>query len=248
MKAFASDFDGTLFFGNETKHFKDRDIKAIRDWQEQGNLFGLCTGRTLGCVVDDLEGIINVDFYILSTGSKILNKNQNIIFDKPMKETVAQNLYDYFDDLKPSMQVENYLYSFKEKNPFPVEQIILNNFDDLPQGNIYQLTYFTPSVDRASRICFDISQKFGNEVDCFQNTTCVDITHKGCSKGSGLKIFKDEMKIDLMCCMGDSYNDISMLVNADLAFTFSHSPAIVQQNADYTVGSIAEAMRILSAM
>ena len=45
LKILASDYDGTLFFGEEEPNFRERDIKAIQEFQKAGNLFGICTGR-----------------------------------------------------------------------------------------------------------------------------------------------------------------------------------------------------------
>lgn len=47
MKVFASDFDGTIHFVDEKigGYFKQEDLRAIKKFQENGNLFGLCTGR-----------------------------------------------------------------------------------------------------------------------------------------------------------------------------------------------------------
>ena len=41
MKAFASDFDGTFFFMEQTEPFKKCDIEAIKIFQSQGHSFGL---------------------------------------------------------------------------------------------------------------------------------------------------------------------------------------------------------------
>ena len=44
MKILASDFDNTLFFRDGVHK---QDVEAIRTFQKQGHLFGLCTGRQL---------------------------------------------------------------------------------------------------------------------------------------------------------------------------------------------------------
>ena len=40
---FASDFDGTIYFGNIEDPFKQSDLSAITQFQKAGNLFGVCT-------------------------------------------------------------------------------------------------------------------------------------------------------------------------------------------------------------
>ncbi|WP_305151900.1 HAD hydrolase family protein [uncultured Dubosiella sp.] len=46
MKWLASDYDGTLYFEDG---YKQEDLEAIRAFQKQGNMFGLCSGRR--CVI-----------------------------------------------------------------------------------------------------------------------------------------------------------------------------------------------------
>ena len=44
-KAFVSDIDGTLFFHYLNPPIKKSDIDAIKEFQNQDNLLGLCSGR-----------------------------------------------------------------------------------------------------------------------------------------------------------------------------------------------------------
>lgn len=48
MKILASDFDNTLYFHNS---MKENDLKAIKKFQEKGNLFGICTGREINGII-----------------------------------------------------------------------------------------------------------------------------------------------------------------------------------------------------
>ena len=82
MLALASDFDNTLYFMWEEAHFKDDDLEAIRKFREAGNLFGVCTGRSWRGITDVTDGVLDLDFYILESGSLILDGNQNVLFKK----------------------------------------------------------------------------------------------------------------------------------------------------------------------
>ena len=79
MKVLASDFDGTIFFKD---HVKEEDVKAVKVFQNEGHLFGLCTGRPLIGVTKYVKDDITFDFYILSTGAVILDKNMNALYEK----------------------------------------------------------------------------------------------------------------------------------------------------------------------
>ena len=80
MKALASDIDGTLVFNQQ---IKKQDKEAIEKYQKE-HLFGVCSGRPR-CALFDLEKL-KLDFYILSSGAEILDKDLNIIQDFPMKK------------------------------------------------------------------------------------------------------------------------------------------------------------------
>ena len=49
MKMLASDYDGTLYF---EFGYRKTDLEAIRQFQKEGNLFGLCSGRPLSNLWD----------------------------------------------------------------------------------------------------------------------------------------------------------------------------------------------------
>ena len=73
MKALASDIDGTLVFNQQ---IKKQDREAIEKYQKE-HLFGVCSGRPR-CALFDLEKL-KLDFYILSSGAEILDKDLNYI-------------------------------------------------------------------------------------------------------------------------------------------------------------------------
>ena len=87
-KAFASDFDKTLFFWDSVGdgegkgpqgHIAERDLAAIASFQAAGNLFGVATGRSLKGITLQIGDLIPFDFYIMATGALILDRNQEVI-------------------------------------------------------------------------------------------------------------------------------------------------------------------------
>ena len=90
MKALASDIDGTLVFNQQ---IKKQDRKAIEKYQKE-HLFGVCSGRPR-CALFDLEKL-KLDFYILSSGAEILDKDLNIIQDFPMKKEIVQQIFNEY--------------------------------------------------------------------------------------------------------------------------------------------------------
>ena len=240
MKVFASDFDGTLFFED---HFKDEDAQAIKEFQKNGNIFGLCTGRPLIGITAVSHGEVNYDFYIISSGALILDKDLNEIYKNCISHDLTKQVYlDFKDDCNVLIQANRKLYSFKKTEDIRVDLCVLDDIDDL-DGDIYGLSLQAKDNDKAKIITDKINEKF-TELEAFQNRNFVDVCERGCSKGSGIQVLKEQLKIKDIAGMGDSFNDIPLLDAVDTSFTFCNSPEIVQQHADHIVNSIKEALDI----
>ena len=69
---------------------KKQDKEAIEKYQKE-HLFGVCSGRPR-CALFDLKQL-KLDFYILSSGAVILDKDLNIIQDFPMKKEIVQQIF-----------------------------------------------------------------------------------------------------------------------------------------------------------
>ena len=88
MKALACDFDGTLFFSDNSPEISFTDIDAIKSFQSKGNLFGFCTGRTIEGILEHTDGLLQADFYITNSGACILNKDFDVLFEKIIPKTI----------------------------------------------------------------------------------------------------------------------------------------------------------------
>ena len=92
MKALASDFDGTLYLHDAAESYREGDIAGIGQLQKQGCLFGLCTGRPLWGITAFLSKRLHPDFYIVSSGAMILDRNQRILFESCLLPETAKRL------------------------------------------------------------------------------------------------------------------------------------------------------------
>ena len=78
-KAFASDFDGTLHFARRTPSIDPAAVTAIRQFQDSGGLFGLCTGRPYRALLPLIDGLIHPNFYITSSGAVNVRKSTDYV-------------------------------------------------------------------------------------------------------------------------------------------------------------------------
>ncbi len=248
MYALASDFDNTLYFSDIEGYYKPKDISAIKKFQQEGHLFGLCTGRPFIGALEPTQGIINFDFYIVTTGACIYDKHFNKIYSQCIDRSLIKSIYETFKDHAICLvQGNGYLYVF---NPLhqreSSEYLCVPTPDDIDTDLIYGISLMTPNDPLKSKwIASEINRLYGDQIIAYQNVDSVDVVKKGCSKGHGIQFVKEYFHLDKIAAIGDSYNDIPMLQTADEAFTFLSSPKDVQSEANYLVSSIEETIHWL---
>ncbi len=239
MKAFASDIDGTLVFDGK---IKDSDIKAIKEFQKN-NLFGVCSGRSRSSINDLIE--LGLDFYILSTGSMILDKNLKIIKSDLFDEKIARELFDdYYQKAQIVIQTESekYLYVTIDENQPHLK--VIDSFDEINGEDIYGVSLVFENDEIAKKECIMLNNKY-SEIEGFQNVNAIDFVKRGCSKGEGVKWLKKHYHLEQVAGIGDSYNDIPLLEDSDVAFTFNNVVDVLKDKADYLVDSVKEAIEKL---
>ena len=241
MKALASDFDGTLYFEDG---IRKKDQEAILNFQKH-NLFGLCTGRPLIGVQHYIENIIQPDFYIVSSGACILDKEGQVLYEQTItKETMKAIYQQYHHQAEVSIQADFRIYTLVENSNLPIVQTYVESIDCIGEEHIFGLSIDAKYEQQALQWTKDINATY-KDIVAFQNKKYIDIVKKGCSKGEAIKKLKELLQIDCIYGIGDSYNDIPMLKSADYSFTFHDSPESVKEEATQIVSSMSEAIRII---
>ncbi len=241
--ALASDFDGTLYFYQEEEKMKPADVRAIEAFQEAGGLFGICTGRSLQGILLFAQNI-SFDFYIVVSGALILDKSLKPIARHCVDRQLLSEVYERYKAQVETVVQADDTFSLNEVIP-AITQI--TSLDDIKGDDIYGLSLAARSTQEARDISREIVRLYGDRLAAFQNNTHIDVVPAGCSKGNAIKVVKNYFGIDRIGGIGDSYNDIPMIESADVGFTFPYAPADVRERADHIVGSVAEALQIISS-
>ncbi len=246
LKALATDFDGTLFFSSLTPCFKSKDLNAIHDFQSRGNWVGVCTGRPIEPILDDIGKRIQLDFYILSNGALVLNKKQQPLYKRLLDYETIHTIHEqYHDHCVIYLQSTHSLYATqRQKTNFRVKVHFLDHIENAASMEICGCSLVFTNADQAQR-AYHSMKTINNSYDFFQNVNCIDIVPKDCSKGNGLKVIKQSFGIEIAGGIGDSFNDIPLLDEADVAFTFHNSVQQVQDHADILVNDLADTFRYL---
>lgn len=236
MQAFASDIDGTLVFD---RHIHQNDKQAIKEYRKN-HLFGICSGRPV-CALFDLEGI-DFDFYILSSGAYIVDKNFHVLDAHPLNNQIVKRLFDeYHKDADVVIQTDNqdvFYATFYEDNS---KLKVISSLEEIGNQAIYGISLIFEDDIQTNLVIQQIHQKY-KEVNAFQNKNSIDIVCKDCSKGTGIKFIKEYFHINEMRGIGDSYNDIPLFQACDYSFTFHSSPLFVKEQVNACVNSVAEAI------
>lgn len=248
MKILASDFDNTLLFYDG---MREKDLKAIKQFQAQGNLFGVCTGRNLaGIQIPSKNYDIKYDFYICTSGSHIFDKDQNIIQAKKISMEIVKEIREIVGkDIYMSMTYQNETYHINKDPDSKYRGKIINDINEI---NAYEIDscsfhYLKGQIKEARIMIEKILKQLGHKISAFQNNEHIDITAFGCSKGNGIDIIKEYYQVQDhdMIGIGDSFNDLPMFEHVGCSYTFDYSDQEVKQKADHIVSSISECINEL---
>jgi HAD-superfamily hydrolase, subfamily IIB len=241
MKALASDMDGTLFFHHQKNHFKEGDLRKIKEFQKAGHLFGICTGRPLYSVLKDTKSIIDCDFYITTSGAVILDKDLQVIEEHLITyETVCYIYQRYKDVATILVQVDHQLFALTQNN----ENIECIEINVIEKGKIEGVSLVFKTDKEAALVCQQINESDLGLIG-HQNTNSIDMTSPQCSKGKAVLSIKKMKDIETMGAIGDSFNDLSMIEIADLGMTLQTSPQMIKEKAKHVVDSVEQGLDIL---
>ena len=202
MKLIASDFDGTIFIDGK---IKTEDIRAIRDFQDKGNLLGLVTGRTYHSLFVLIEGKIDPDFIIANNGSHIFVKN-----GKDMTEILKYSLDQ--DKIRDVMDYYGRTYPIRL---FTDEDRAVDRLEDLREGEeILSLAIYSDHI---------LENPFQEDFSFHKSIGVIDVINSAVSKQTGIEFIKDFYGFDKeIIAIGDDFNDISFLEQTRLSFSLNY--------------------------
>ena len=243
--AFASDFDGTLCVSDwesGVEHITSANIEAVHRFQDSGGLFGICTGRPIYSVQKSLKGVIVPDFYIATTGAQVMGTEGVLLLERDLDRALANELCERYGRLECALvAISENEFAEIGGDTAPWFRSV-GTLSEL-EGRIFGVSLeFGSDEQAAERAAADINERYAGVAEAFQNLGSVDIVREGCSKGAGVHVAKAGLGVRLIAGIGDSYNDLTLLRAADVAYTFPTSPAVVREAADMVVSSVAEAL------
>ncbi len=253
-KLIASDLDGTLL-GKE-KILSEPVKRAVKKWQDAGNLFVISTGRMIASLEYYADTLNATDYIICCSGGVVYNRKRPILEHMvPIK--YVKKLWDIMEETGGYTQVyagRNLIanrrggvaerYEKAAKN-LPVGYDIPIFYspkcgDDFPR-NIHKLS-FTFEDDKEAA---DILEKMGDisELNSFKSLSFLyDIISVKSSKGLAVKelITKLGLRPEDTYVVGDNENDLSMFENFDNSAVMSNAPTQLHDKASIVLPSVEE--------
>lgn len=221
MKLIASDFDGTIFIDEK---IKTEDIKAIRDFQDKGNLFGIVTGRTYHSLFVLIEGKMDPDFVIANNGSHIFVKN-----GKDMTEVLKYSL-----DQDKIRDVIDFYGGKYQTRIFTDKDRAVDKISDLREGEeILSLAIYSDNM---------LENSFQEDLSFHKSIGVTDVINSAVSKQTGIEFIKDFYGFHKeIIAIGDDFNDISFLERTRLSFSLNYvEEKEVLDAVNFTVEGIRE--------
>lgn len=230
-----SDIDGTLL---KNEKIDDIVLKKIEKLQKE-IYFGLSTGRALKSTLSFIkEYNIKYDFISILNGAIIYNNNMEKIHCVNIEKQIVDGLISIlnkYQNLK--------LYICNEDKEYQYEEYEINHYEKVYAINVCLENFDEDSIIQLIRYLHD---QYGANVEIFRNENYLDIISKGCSKGLSAKIIMEKYKIKgKLFCIGDSYNDIPMLLLSKYSGSFNKSNDIVKKSAKYIVENMRDYISIV---
>ena len=197
MKILVSDYDQTFYLNDEDI---EKNKKAVKEFQNKGNIFVIATGRSYLDFKDKLDMYnFDYDYVILNHGATIIDRDNNMIANYPIDNNILNSI-------KEDLELDKTINQF---NCSKLESRLDFNHKDLTKIHAKY-----NSKEEAMNISNIINNKYSNYVASYYvNTNSLEIISNKTNKSLAINILVDKLNIsnDDIYTIGDSYSDVDMI-------------------------------------
>lgn len=255
MRLFVTDLDGTLL--NEKLQLDPENERAIRSLKESGIEICFASGRSDGDIVHIANWLGGGIHRISNNGAVVRTKDgrtiANTAFDAALAKEMSRTLYEHEESTILTFDDEGGVYvpcftersaPFVERMYVPVTErstLLADIGEKLLPGKFSAFG----EMKKLEALQRTMVRLYGNSIDTYKSDVdCIDFMPRGVDKGKGLAALLAELGLsaEQTACVGDSQNDISMLVMTNNSFAMSHANSDVRASAAASAVSVAEAV------
>lgn len=246
----ASDYDGTI---KRNKIVNQSDVEKITKFRDNGNLFGIATGRSIDMILPEVKKYnIPYDFLVCNNGGVILSDKLEVLYRKDIEINAVKGIVEYLSTLDLRMygvsNGNNFEMLFETDEYTPPDASLENDNpkeDNLiEKGVINSILTCGHSKSENEKIFDDIMSKYSDEVECYINNSTVDINAKDVSKKNAIDFICNYYGLDQCYVIGDGHNDIEM-IGAFNGFAVDNAIDVVKEKAQYVVDSVKSCIEMI---
>ena len=244
-----TDLDGTVFDGQ--LNLLEKDIEAIKYFTANGGTYGVSTGRTM-VSANPLIGRLPTNApCIYNNGGVIIDPKTNDVkycnYIHPDARKALKEIMNRFPNLRAAVLMGDHFYNVTEFNdgerPFclDVPETIAADIDKIPDGWYKVLmNIMDHSMEEIEAFCKTLDYP---EI-AFMVTTSYyyEVLPKENSKARGNRKLMEVMgwQDKTLVAIGDFYNDLEMILTADIGVAVANAPEDIKAQADIVVCSVLE--------
>ena len=241
IKAVFIDFDGTIY-SHSTGRIPNSTYKTFKKLKENNILVFLCTGRAYSELKWFDLSKLEFEGVILTNGQLAFDKNDKLIYQKPIEGILKEKLLKIFLEKKVPIYISttddiylNYCDSLVEK----VQNSVSSRVPEVKEykgEDFFMASVFIDYSNRSPEI--EELSKYG-EITYWHAGAC-DVVPKGVSKATGIDEIIKIYGIDISETMGigDGENDIDMLKHCQIGVAMGNSTNEIKKIADYVTADI----------
>lgn len=252
----ASDIDGTLLYKGKIPKI---NLEKIDWFKSEGGIFTLCTGRTVAAT--------KYSYDLSHANAPVITFHGGAIYDFEKNKFLYSEVLDYksreilkiimeeFPDIGVEVHSGLTMYDVK-RNSVTSYHAEYESLEFTPTHEGFENEDWTKillGVYEESELfrLIDFCKRFENENFKFMNTQNLpnaryfEILPKNVSKGNALGILKEKTGAKITFGIGDFYNDVELIRDADYSAATADAPNEIKKLANYvtrpcTEGAVAD--------
>ena len=259
MKLLISDLDGTLY-PKTTDQALQRNIEAVREFIDHGNLFAAATARGKWHFPELVQLIDRPLDYIGSNGAEIIC-HDGITRFSTLDNAIFLTLVDYLDQHHIDATVatgrnDQWVWSWKNRYPITdpsvytagFDDAIVMNRDDFEQGSDLLRIQIFVRPEQKDELMTQIKQLDLGATITSSDVNLIDLGPLNCSKAHAIDFLRKKygLKREDIYVVGDSDNDLPMFETTSNMYCMTNGTDRLKQAANHIVDSVADLLRDLS--
>jgi phosphoglycolate phosphatase (TIGR01487 family) len=221
VRLIALDMDGTLL--NKQGEISEANRKAIEAAQEMGVYVVLSTGRSIITCGKYAESLSLTSFLVTANGSEIWDEKRELVNRSLLKTDLVEWMWEL------SKQHKTRFWAISTDNYWT---------NEMPEDiNVLDWLKFGFDIDDDATREFILNELTEKGEFELSNSTLknIEVNPLGINKATGLKIVCNRLGIEMthVMAVGDSLNDMAMIVEAGIGVAMGNAQEKVKQAADW---------------